>query len=353
MSRKLKSLLLFLSLTVIAFVTVKCGPSNKDSKDQWKGKKGMPLPVTGLVINTQVLDNNIEIVGTILPNEKVELRSETSGRITNIPFKEDAKVSKGDLLVKIFDQELRAQLKKVKIQQELANLEEGRKKKLLEINGISQSEYDLASNQARSIAADADLLEAQLSKTEIRAPFNGVIGLRYVSEGEFVSSSTLIATLQQIDPVKIEFDIPEKYGVYVKKGSGINFTVSGSEKKYSGTVYAIEPMVDISTRTFKVRARTSNNDYSLKPGAFIKIDLLLEKNKNAILVPTESIVSSLKGQKLYVCSNGFAISRKVKTGIRNETSIQITDGLNIMDTVITSGIMQLKDSAQVKIKIIK
>jgi membrane fusion protein, multidrug efflux system len=353
MSRKLKSLLLFLSLTVLVFVTVKCGPSNKDSKDQWKGKKGMPLPVNGLVINTQVLDNNIEIVGTILPNEKVELRSETSGRITNIPFKEDAKVNKGDLLVKIYDQELRAQLKKVKIQQELANLEEGRKKKLLEINGISQSEYDLASNQARSLGADADLLEAQLSKTEIRAPFNGIVGLRYVSEGEFVSSSTLIGTLQQIDPIKIEFDIPEKYGMYVNKGSTITFTVTGSDKKYNGTVYAIEPMVDISTRTFKVRARTSNNDYSLRPGAFIKINLLLEKNKDAILVPTESIVSSIYGQKLFVCSGGVALSRKVKTGIRNETAIQITEGLQINDTVITSGIMQLKDSTQVRIKIKK
>jgi membrane fusion protein, multidrug efflux system len=353
MSRKLKSLLLFLSLTVFVFFTVKCSSSNERGKDQWKGKKGMPLPVNGLVINTQILDNKIEIVGTILPNEKVELRSETSGRITSIPFNEDAKVKKGDLLVKIHDQELRAQLKKIKIQQELANLEEERKRKLLEIKGISQSEYDLASSQARSLSADADLIEAQLSKTEIRAPFNGVVGLRYVSEGEFVSSSTLIATLQQIDPVKIEFDIPEKYGMYVKKGSTISFTVSGSEKKYNGTVYAIEPMVDISTRTFKVRARTSNNDYSLKPGAFIKIDLLLEKNKNAILVPTESIVSSLKGQKLFVYSNGIALSRKVISGIRTETNIQITDGLQLNDTVITSGIMQLKDSVQVKIKINK
>jgi membrane fusion protein (multidrug efflux system) len=317
------------------------------------GKGKMALPVNGLVINSQVLDNKIEIVGSILPNEKVELRSETSGRITSIPFTEDAKIKKGDLLVKIFDQELRAQLKKIKIQQELADLEEGRKKKLLEIKGISQEEYDIASNQARSLSADVDLIQAQLAKTEIRAPFNGVVGLRYVSEGEYVSSSTLIATLQQIDPIKIEFDIPEKYGVYVKKGSTINFTVTGSDKIYHGTVYAIEPMVDVSTRTFKVRARTSNNDYSLRPGSFIKIELLLEKNKSAILVPTESIVSSIFGQKVFVCSNGMALTRKVKTGIRNETMIQITEGLEINDTVITSGIMQMKDSTRVKIKISK
>jgi membrane fusion protein (multidrug efflux system) len=352
MSIRPKSLLVFISFTAIILISIKCSSPNKN-KEMLKGKQGSAIPVNGLVVQTQVLDNKIEIVGTILPNEKVELRSETSGRITSIPFKEDAKVKKGDLLIKIYDQELRAQLKKIKIQQELANLDESRKKKLLEIKGISQEEYDLSSHQAKSLSADVDLIEAQLGKTEIRAPFNGVVGLRYVSEGEFVSSSTLIATLQQIDPVKIEFDIPEKYGVYVKKGSTINFTLTGSEKIYKGTVYATEPMVEISTRTFKVRARTSNSDNSLKPGSFIKIELLLEKDQKAILVPTESIVSSLRGQKLFVYENGVALPRKVTTGIRNESSIQITEGLKINDTVITSGIMQLKDSAQVKIKITK
>jgi membrane fusion protein (multidrug efflux system) len=352
MSRAIKLLLIFIPIVSQLLFATGCSSSGKD-KIMAKGKGNVTLPVNGVVISSQVLDNKIEIVGTILPNERVELRSETSGRITSIPFTEDAKIKKGDLLVKIFDQELRAQLKKIKIQQQLANLEEDRKKKLLEIKGISQQEYDVASNQAQSISADVDLLEAQLAKTEIRAPFNGVVGLRYVSEGEFVSSATLIATLQQIDPVKIEFDIPEKYGVYVKKGSTINFTVTGSDKVYSGTVYAIEPMVDITTRTFKVRARTSNNDYSLRPGSFIKIELFLEKRKNAIVVPTESIVSGIYGQKLFVFNNGVALSRKVKTGLRSESTIQITEGLEINDTVITSGIMQLKDSSRVKIKIAK
>ncbi|HXA01565.1 MAG TPA: efflux RND transporter periplasmic adaptor subunit [Cytophagaceae bacterium] len=350
MRQKSTSLLIFIGLAGLAFFTIRCTSPGKNKE---KGKNTPLLTVNGIIISSQVLDNNIEVIGTILPNEKVELRSEASGRITSIFFKEDGRAKKGDLLVKIFDQELRAQLKKVKIQQDLANLEAERKKKLLEISGISQEEYDIATNQASSLSADAELIEAQLAKTEIRAPFDGVIGLRYVSEGEYVSSATLIATLQQIDPVKIEFDIPEKYGVYVNKGSTIRFTVTGSDKTYNGTVYAIEPMIDVSTRTFKVRARTSNNDYSLRPGSFIKVNLLLAKNKNAILVPTESIVSGVSGQKLFVSSHGVALSRKVITGIRNERTIQITDGLQINDTVITSGIMQLKDSTRVNIKIIK
>jgi membrane fusion protein (multidrug efflux system) len=348
---KQKSTSLFICLAALSLFTVRCTSSG--NKEKAKGKESAPLTINGIVITSQVLDNNIEIIGSILPNEKVELRSETSGRITNIFFKEDGKVKKGDLLVKIFDQELKAQLKKIKIQQDLANLELERKKKLLEISGISQEEFDIASNQATSLSADVDLINAQLVKTEIRAPFDGVIGLRYVSEGEYVSPATLIATLQQIDPVKIEFDIPEKYGVYVNKGSTITFTVTGTDKIYNGTVYAIEPMIDVSTRTFKVRARTSNNDYALRPGSFIKVKLLLAKEKNAILVPTESIVSGVSGQKLFVFSHGLALSKKVATGIRNERTIQITEGLQVNDTVITSGIMQLKDSARVNIKIIK
>jgi membrane fusion protein, multidrug efflux system len=352
MRQKSKSLLVFICIAALASTAIKCTSPGKN-KEKARGKETPPLTINGIVINSQILDNNIEIIGSILPNEKVELRSETSGRITDILFKEDGKVKKGDLLVKIFDQELKAQLKKVKIQQDLATLELERKKKLLEISGISQEEYDIASNQATSLSADVDLINAQLVKTEIRAPFDGVIGLRYVSEGEYVSPATLIATLQQIDPVKIEFDIPEKYGVYVNKGSTISFTVTGTDKIYNGTVYAIEPMIDVSTRTFKVRARTSNNDYALRPGSFIKVKLLLAKEKNAILVPTESIVSGVSGQKIFVFSHGLALSKKVATGIRNERTIQITEGLQVHDTVITSGIMQLKDSARVNIKIIK
>jgi membrane fusion protein (multidrug efflux system) len=316
-------------------------------------KDSSPIPVNVIVINTLELDNKIQIVGTILPNEKVELRSETGGRITGIFFNEGTRVSKGQLLVKIYDQDLQAQLKKIKLQLELANREEERKKKMLEIGGISQEEFDFASNQTKTLNADAELLIAQIRKTEIIAPFNGTIGLRAVSEGEIISLSTLIATLQQIDPIKVEFDIPEKYSSFLKKGSNINFTVTGSDKIYKGSVYASEPMVDLSTRTLKVRARSSNEDMMLKPGSFIKIDLFFEKNKNAIVVPTESVLASPKGLKVYTFSKGMALSRAIKAGTRTENSIQVLEGLNINDTVITSGIMQLKDSVGVKIKLLK
>ena len=357
MSRLLNYLVIAITIVAVSFSVLSCNSGKKGdyNKEGFKGgaspKDAPPVPVYGLVVSKQEVDNKIDVIGTILPNEKVDLKSEASGRITDILFKEDAKVHKGDLLVKIFNADLQAQLKKIRIQQELAKKDASRNQQLLAINGVSQQIYDASENQVEALGADADLIEAQIRKTEIRAPFDGIIGLRYVSEGEYLAPTTLIATIQQIDPIKLEFDIPEKYSSNVNKGSTIDFTVTGMDKVYKGKVYATEPMIDITTRTLKVRAHCSNEDFSLKPGAFIRIELLLNQDKNAILVPTEAIVPGLTSQKVFVYNNGKAFSRKVLTGTRNASSIQITDGLEINDTVITSGIMQLKDSVRVKLNL--
>ena len=359
MSRISKLLIIAMQVTAITFSLVNCksGGGKPEGKD-WSNKAGgspketPPVPVEGIVMKKEEVDNKIDVIGTILPNEKVDLKSEASGRITDILFKEDTKVHKGDLLVKIYNADLQAQLKKIHIQKELASKDEERNKQLLAINGISQQIYDASVNQVQAYDADADLIEAQIRKTEIRAPFNGIIGLRYVSEGEYLAPTTLVATIQQIDPIKVEFDIPEKYSLYVNRGSTIDFTVTGSDKVFKGKVYAIEPMIDVTTRTLKVRARCANEDLSLKPGAFIRIELLLKQDMNAILAPTEAIIPGLNSHKVFVYNNGKAISRKVLTGTRTPTSIEITDGLEVNDTLITSGIMQLKDSTKVKIKLI-
>jgi len=357
MTRISQLLTIAILAAAITFSVMSCksGGGKPDGKE-WGGKGGNakdapPVPVDGMVVKNQEVDNKIDVIGTILPNEKVDLKSETTGRITDILFKEDSKVHKGDLLVKIYDADLRAQLKKVRIQQELARKDEQRNKQLLDINGISQQVYDASVNVVESYGADADIIEAQIRKTEIRASFNGIIGLRNVSEGEYLSPTTLVASLQQIDPIKVEFDIPEKYSLYVNRGANIDFTVTGSDKVYRGKVYAIEPMIDVTTRTLRVRARCANEDLSLMPGAFIKIELLLQQDKNAIMAPTEAIIPGLNSQKVFVYNSGKAISRKVKTGTRTATSIQITEGLQINDTLITSGIMQLKDSIKVKLKL--
>jgi membrane fusion protein (multidrug efflux system) len=312
--------------------------------------KSQTVMVTAYVAKSEKLSNKIFSTGTVLANEEVVLVPEIAGKIVSINFKEGSKVSKGDLLVKINDADLQAQLRKLKLQEKLAADNEAREKKLLEVNGISQMEYEAALSQLNTTKADVELTETQILKTEIRAPFDGIIGLKYVSEGSYVSSaSAKIATLQQTDPVKIDFSIPEQYSSVVQKGDSMRFTVQGSDEIFKGQIYAIEPKIDLSTRTLQLRAICANKNGKIFPGAFARIELLLAEMPNSILIPTQALIPELKGQKVFLSRKGMAQSQKVETGVRTPEKIQITKGVEIGDTVITTGIMQLKDKAPVKI----
>ncbi|HEY4799974.1 MAG TPA: efflux RND transporter periplasmic adaptor subunit [Bacteroidia bacterium] len=342
-----------LAIIKIKFLTVDAPPAMQ------KPGKNQTSTVTAYVVKPVVLDNKIFSTGTVLSNEETVLVPEVAGKIIAINFKEGSRVSKGDMLVKINDADLQAQLKKFGVQEKLAAQNEAREKKLLDINGISQAEYDAALTQLNTVKADIELTQAQIAKTEIHAPFNGTIGLKYVSEGSFVTPTTAttaaikIATLQQIDPVKIDFSVPEKYSSAVQLGDSVLFTVQGSDEKFKGEIYAIEPKIDLSTRTIQLRAICQNRNGKIFPGSFAKIDLILKKTSNTVLIPTEALIPELKGQKVFLCKNGRARSQKVETGIRLPEKIQITNGLQAGDTVITTGIMQLRDSSLVKIISVK
>jgi len=307
------------------------------------------MAVNGLIVLPERIDNKIISTGSIIPNEHVELRSEISGRITGIYFQEDSPVKKGQLLVKINDQDLKAQKAKILVQKQLAEQDENRKKSILKIEGISQEEYDRAISLVRSLEAELELLEAQLAKTEIRAPFDGVIGLRKISQGGFVSPNDPIADMQEIDPVKIEFMIPEKYSHRIRKGSKIYFRTIGNATPYQGTVYALSSSIDLTTRSLIVRARAANKNHMLKPGAFVKVEFILESVNRAIVVPSDAIVPELGGQKVFVYREGKAIGRRVSTGIRTDSETQLLDGISFQDTLVITGLLQLKDSMNIRI----
>lgn len=354
--KKLRTpLLIVIVIAVLVFIKIKFLTSdNVQGGMQQQGKQQITI-VNVYVVKPQKLDNKIFVTGTVLANEEVLLLPEVPGKIIAINLKEGSKVSKGDLLVKINDADLQAQLKKQQLQEKLASDNEAREKKLLDVNGISQMEYDGILTQLNSVKADIQLTQAQISKTEIHAPFDGTIGLKYVSEGSYVSAASAsspaakIATLQQIDPVKIDFSVPEKYSSVVHKGDSIYFSVQGLDEKFKGELYAIEPKIDLNTRTVQLRAICRNKEGKIFPGSFAKIELILKESPNSILIPTEALIPELKGQKVFLCKNGKAQSQKVETGIRTDTQIQITSGLQAGDTVITTGIMQLKQDATVKI----
>jgi membrane fusion protein (multidrug efflux system) len=310
-----------------------------------------PVDVKAVVAVPKLIENRIFSTGNILANEEVEIRAEVPGRIVSINFQEGSMVRKGDLLVKINDNELQAQLKKLQLDEKLSLDDVYRKEKLIELKALSQEELDISRNQLGVIQAQIDLVRAQLDKTGIYAPFSGLIGLRYASPGGYISSSMLIARMQQTDPVKIEFNVPEKYITGITKNLEIQFTVAGSDSIFTGLIYAIEPRIDPSTRAFTVRARCQNPGGIITPGAFAKVNIILEKIADAIVLPSDAFIPDIRGEKVLVCRNGKVVSTYVTTGIRTENEVQVVKGINPLDTVIVSGLLQLRDQMSVKPRI--
>ena len=323
------------------------------SKSENEGQSGggpSILSVSGATVRPQAVDNKIFTTGNILANEEVELRSEISGKITEIYLDEGQLVKKGQLLLKINDSELQAQKTRARYRLDLAEERETRQRKLLEKGGISQEDYDATLNEVNVLRSELKLIEAQIAKTELRAPFNGKIGLKYVSEGSYISPSTRIASLQNINPVKIDFSIPERYVNLVETGDRITFTVQGTDKSFEGEIYAIEPKIESQTRTLQLRARSGNEEGLLVPGAFADVELILETIENALMVPSISLVPELGGHKVFVYKDGTVEQQSVTTGIRTEKLVQVTEGLEPGDTVLTTGLLQVRPGMQVNLK---
>jgi len=305
------------------------------------------VPVEVMVVKPKVLVNEIYTTGTVLANERVELRNEIPGRVMNIFFEEGREVSKGELLLKINDSDLKAQLSKNEAQEKLAAQEEFRKKTLLELKAISQEEYDIANNQLKTLLAERDLILAQIAKTEIYAPFSGRIGLRHISPGSYLVANSLIATLLQTDPVKIEFSVPEKYSRIIKTGLTINYSLENFSQTFSGKIYAVESEVNPQTRTITARALSPNPSSQLLPGKFARINIILETIPDAIVIPSEAISTELTGSFLYICKNNRASSVKVTPGIRTSAEIQILEGLQPGDSLIITGLLQISEGTPV------
>jgi len=299
------------------------------------------IQVHTYTIHYEKLGDRVTTVGTILSNEEVEIRSEISGRIERLSFKEGGSVKQGETLLKINDTELKAQLLRAESRQELADRQGERNRLLYEKNLISKEEYDNTVTNLNMAKAEAQLIKAQIYKTEIRAPFDGNIGLRYVSEGSYVTPTILITTLQDIGTVKIDFSIPEKYAGTVNVGDKITFTVQRTPRTFTGTIYAIQPKIEPSTRTLRVRAKSQNRDGVLLPGALASVNVFMEE-KPVLMIPSYALVPELKGQKVFLLKSGKAEPQSVDIGIRTDERIEVTQGLHAGDTLIISALLQLK-----------
>lgn len=345
--------LLFLLLGYLIynkFYSAKAKEAKENSASGKNGKKkNGPVPVILKIVKDTTLNNIIDVTGTIDANEKVNLISETAGNITGIYFTEGSRVEKGKLLVKVYNQDLMASLKQNQYQVALSKETEYRNRILLQKEAVSQEEYDTALSALNALKAQGDLIKAQIVKTEIRAPFSGVIGLRNVSPGGYLSPATSIATLVNIDPAKVTFSVPEKYLSLIKIGSKINFTIASSKELFHAVVYAIEPSIDLNSRTIMVRAKAPNAKMLLMAGGFAKINFMLDQTPKTIMLPTECVIPDIKSSKVYVYENGFAVAKMVKTDLRTDTKIEIIEGLKVGDSVVVSGIIQMRPKAPLKI----
>lgn len=334
---------------LVATLFSSCQDAQKKGNKPGEGRT--VLNVDGQVLKLQNLDFNYSYTGKLLANEEIDIRPEIAAKVTGIYFKEGSIVSKGETLVKMFDADLQAQLKSNQLQLELAQKELDRKKELYQFKGISKEELDISENNFSTLKASQDLIKAQISKTELHAPFTGVVGLRNVSEGSFVSNSTIITSLQQVDPIKIDFSVPEKFIANVNSGKEIEFTIDASDEIYSGKIYALESKIDALTGSIKVRALSPNPKRVLYPGSFAKINLKLFPNKSCLMIPAKSTMPILEGEQVFILKNGKAKAVDIKTGYRTEREIEIIKGLAENDTLVTTGLLQIKDGMPIRVKI--
>jgi membrane fusion protein, multidrug efflux system len=330
-------------LFIIALVS--CSNSNKES-----GKKdAQPPKVDVIIAQEQDFPAGLEVNGTVLSEEMIELHPEISGRITYLNLPDGALVTEGTVFARINDADLQAQLKQQQVSLELAQKTESRMKQLLSVKGIDQATYDATLNEMNTREANIDVLKAQIDKTVTKAPFSGKLGLRQVSLGAYVTPQTLLGTLQQFEKIKIDFTVPEAYVSLVKVGNKVNVQTNSSDEKLVATISAVEPEINTSSRNIKVRARLDSG--TLYPGAFVKV--ILKEDARGIVVPSNAIIPDAQSNQVVVVKGGKGMYTYVETGTRTTDLVEITEGLKTGDTVVVSGVLFVRPKAKVIVKKVK
>ncbi|RYZ62309.1 MAG: efflux RND transporter periplasmic adaptor subunit [Chitinophagaceae bacterium] len=340
-------------LSAFALLTA-CGSTDRKEAAQQQQRGGggggtnrPPVRAEAITVATTTVLDQLEVPGTLVANEATEIHPEVAGIITGIYFKEGTVVSKGATLFKLNDADLQAQLRKLQVQEKIARQNENRSEELLKIGGISRQDYETTQLQVSNTGADIAITRAQIAKTVVRAPFTGKVGLRMVSVGAYVSPTSIMTTISQVGQMKIDFTVPEKYITKIKNGQYINFSIEGSGRNYTGRVVATESNIAENTRTIQVRATVQGDNAGLTPGAFARVKLSFEPDTDAIVVPTQAVIPQARGKKVYLYNNGIAKFVDVTTGLRDSSTVQITSGLSVGDTVLTTGLLSLRPEGKV------
>lgn len=311
-----------------------------------------PVVVDVIIAGYQPITNTVEANGTIVANEFVELRSEVNGRLTYLNVPEGSHVQQGTVIARINDADLQAQLAKTKVALDMAMKTEERLRKLLAINGVNQADYDLALNAVNGFKADMAYTQSLIDKTVVKAPFSGVIGLRQVSPGAYLTTTTTIATIQQLDKIKVDFTLPEEYSNLIRRGATVQVVTDASNKTIrTAVIQATEPVVNMNTRNLKVRALLQGAN--LNPGSYVKVLVSSSKDAKAIMVPTNAMLLDDKNKQLVVVKNGKGSFVNIQTGIRFDGNVEVLNGIKPGDSVVVSGVLFVRPKSALKVKSVK
>jgi membrane fusion protein (multidrug efflux system) len=337
-----------LCLTLLATLICSCKSGKTDPKQSGNRSKENP-PVEWTIVKSSVLQETITVSGKLIPFEATTLQPEVSGRVVKINLPEGKYVKQGTLLVKLFDDDLQAQLHKANTQLKIIEQQQNRQSELLKVAGISQTDYDQTTLSLASIKNDIEIYNVMIRKTEVVAPFDGTIGLRNISIGAIVTPATILATIRADKKLKLDFSVPSKYSSEVNVGTKLKFTVQGKEEQFDASVMASERGIEAITNNLNVRAVVSGKSGSLLPGEFTNINLKLKQNDHALMIPTQAVIPQELNKQVIIANKGKAKFVTITTGIRREATIEVVKGLNPGDTLITTGILFIKPDSKIKL----
>jgi membrane fusion protein, multidrug efflux system len=311
------------------------------------------IPVDGYIVKPAVLKDELEITGTLEPNQEVDIVSELPRKIIRINVKDGATVRAGQLLFEMDNADLLAQLEKFYQQEKLAKLNEERLRDLIQHEAVVQQDYDQAFTNLKVLEAQIVELQVILDKTRIRAPFSGQLGIVHVYPGAVVSANTILTHIQDNSQVKVDFHVPEKYAQTIATGSTQKFTVASDTRLYNAKVIAREAGVDQSTRTLLVRAISQNPGRILLSGQSARMRLSLHSSSDALMVSSQALIPSSQGYGVYTVKSNHAQLTAVEVGQRGPYSVEVLHGLNKGDTVVTSNLLRLMPGAVVQFASLK
>lgn len=336
--------------TAVAMVTIAagCGDANSNETGGPGGDGPPPMPVEVALAEQDTVIDEILATGQIEAVQSIDLRPEIDGRLVQILSREGAIVGRGTPLFKIDDAELRAQVARLEAERDLAEQALKRTRELLERNASSQADLEQAEATFRSSQAQLELQQVRLARTVVRAPFAGVVGTRYVSIGDYVTSSTALTTLQTIDPQRVAFQIPERHAQRLEVGQPVRFEVAAVPgREFEGEVDFVDPRVELPARTITVKAQVDNDERLLQPGMFVETRLATETRPQAVVVPEDAILPLQGATYVWAVVDGAATRREVETGVRTPGFIEIVSGVEPGEQVVVGGLERLSEGAPV------